>query len=362
MSETAAAIDYAKYPYLADVRRFVEEHYPGLSFEIILEKDNRVLARAFERIEQAVSQARIGEPGTYTYVEEVLAYYASIILVSLSASRWLADRYALAEAERSYSYMVNEPPETLVSLARMLGVKARRSSRSIRLFRTRRGGYIVRMYPYAMHFSDYLRLSARLTGDPSWKLVNQPLLEGWVYIDRKARLARLLKEAVQARVREQIRLVEEVPPPLKPLADKVSEILAKYGRTFRREVFFEAPGRVVPEAYPPCIAEIHAKALRGEHLSHHERFAIATFLLNIGASVDEVVDVFRGMPDFKEKIARYQVEHLAGLKGAGTKYRVYSCEKMKSLGICRADCGTRTPLSAYYRNLRRLKKAQREEG
>ncbi len=355
MSELAA-IDYAKYPYLADVRRFIEEHYPGLSFEAILERDNRVLARAFERIEQAVSQGRVGEPGTYTYVEEVLAYYASIILVSLSTSRWLADRYALAEAERSYLHMVGEPSETLVSLARLLGIKARHSTTSIRIFKTRRGGYIVRMYPYAIHFSDYLRLASRLTGDPSWKLVNQPLLGGWVYIDRKARFARLLKEAVQTRVREQIRLVEEVPPPLKPLADRVSEILSKYGRTPGRGVFPEAPGRVEPEAYPPCVAEIHAKALRGEHLSHHERFAIATFLLNIGASVDEVVDVFRNMPDFKEKIARYQVEHLAGLRGAGTKYRVYSCEKMKSLGICRADCGTRTPLSAYYRNLRRMRR------
>ena len=66
--------------------------------------------------------------------------------------------------------------------------------------------------------------------------------------------------------------------------------------------------------------------------------------------------MFRNMPDFNEKITRYQVEHLAGLRGSGKRYRTYSCEKMKSLGLCKADCGTRSPIQAYYRILSRMVK------
>ncbi|MDW8011110.1 MAG: hypothetical protein RMH84_05920, partial [Sulfolobales archaeon] len=54
-------------------------------------------------------------------------------------------------------------------------------------------------------------------------------------------------------------------------------------------------------------------------------------------------------------IARYQVEHLAGLRGSGKRYRTYSCEKMKSLGLCVAECSTRTPLQYYRRAVRELK-------
>jgi DNA primase large subunit len=67
---------------------------------------------------------------------------------------------------------------------------------------------------------------------------------------------------------------------------------------------------------------------------------LATYLLAAGRSTEEIVDVFRNAPDFSEKVTRYQIEHLAGLKGSHTKYTVPSCQKLKNESLCFAtsDC------------------------
>ena len=103
---------------------------------------------------------------------------------------------------------------------------------------------------------------------------------------------------------------------------------------------------------PPCIAAILAKIANGEDISHVENFTVAAYLLNTGHSVDEVIEVFRNRSDFNEKIARYQVEHIAGLRGSRTRYRPPSCAKMRTYGLCIEDgrkCprGVRNPLDYH---------------
>jgi DNA primase large subunit len=103
---------------------------------------------------------------------------------------------------------------------------------------------------------------------------------------------------------------------------------------------------------PPCIAQILAKIGNGEDISHVENFTVAAYLLNTGHSVDEVIKVFRNKSDFNERIARYQVEHIAGLKGSRTRYRPPSCAKMRTYGLCiedggRCPRGIRNPLDHH---------------
>ena len=57
-------------------------------------------------------------------------------------------------------------------------------------------------------------------------------------------------------------------------------------------------------------------------------------MLAIGKPIDEIVMMYQNAPDFNEKITRYQVEHLAGLKGSRTKYSVPSCEKLLNENLC----------------------------
>ncbi len=95
---------------------------------------------------------------------------------------------------------------------------------------------------------------------------------------------------------------------------------------------------------PPCMKSILESIARGENVSHFARFALAAYLLNfLGLSVDEVIGVFSRVADFDERKTRYQLEHIAGLRGGGKKYRVPNCEKMKLMGLCIADCGVRNP-------------------
>ena len=50
--------------------------------------------------------------------------------------------------------------------------------------------------------------------------------------------------------------------------------------------------------------------------------------------MEEMLELFKRLPDFDEKITRYQLEHLAGKKGGSKRYYVPSCEKIKLENLC----------------------------
>ena len=358
-------IDAARYPFTVDLEEYVRRRYGPVSYSIVMLRRD-VVNRAFERIREAVREARV-TPGSNPDIE-VLAFYLGLLLVTLTGDRWAVSRYALAEAEKSYELLKEEDDEVIVSVAKSLGVNLVYDPRGYRYAYavTSTGVTLYRVYHYALTFYQYARLAKRLLGDPKWRTSNLPVTRGLVYLE-KDQVVRLLKEAVMEYVErlsskfQELR-GEKLPDELARLIEEARRVVQearpkpkvlKQGGRIRVKI---PKGVVVEEAFPPCMADILERARRGEHLSHHERFAIATFLLNLGVDVDRVVDVFRNMPDFNEKITRYQVEHLAGLRGSGKRYRTYSCEKMKSLGLCKADCGTRSPIQAYYRILSRMVK------
>jgi len=93
---------------------------------------------------------------------------------------------------------------------------------------------------------------------------------------------------------------------------------------------------------PPCIMQILAKIRSGEDVGHVENLAIASYMVNVGYGVDEIIDVFKDRGDSNEKIARYQVEHITGMRGSRVKYKPPSCSKMRSYGLC-VEGGARCP-------------------
>jgi len=67
----------------------------------------------------------------------------------------------------------------------------------------------------------------------------------------------------------------------------------------------------------------------------------------VGKSIEEIIVLFQNAPDYNEKVTRYQVEHLAGLRGSGTRYSVPSCQKLLTQSLCFATekCnGIRNPI------------------
>ena len=118
--------------------------------------------------------------------------------------------------------------------------------------------------------------------------------------------------------------------------------------------------------YPPCIQRLYDRMVKGQHLSHMERFTLVTYLLHQGISVDAVTNLFKSLTDFRGDLTRYQVEHLAGKKGSGTFYNPPNCATLRTHGVCiNPDdiiCRTiKNPLTYHLRKKSVKKSAEKEQ-
>ncbi|MEM2100639.1 MAG: DNA primase, partial [Thermoproteota archaeon] len=99
---------------------------------------------------------------------------------------------------------------------------------------------------------------------------------------------------------------------------------------------------------PPCVSRIIRRMENGENASHFERLTVATFMIARNTDIQEIIEFFSKQPDYKYNVTKYQVEHLAGLKGGGKKYSVPSCRTILTNGLCYPDenCrGVKHPLN-----------------
>ncbi len=334
------------------------------SFTAAIEVLN-VKDRVKEILESCILRSMYPEPAPTVSVEqEVIAFHTAALLLAWLGSRALSRRFAVAVGKYSGEYMRKLSDRGLQLASKLLDVDLDFNYKVRIPYTLTSRGLVYRELKASMSIRDYIRLSKRLKGDPKWKLTNQVLSGGRVFFLERSMIPRLLEEAVVDKVlgvierySEALKPGAQLPGELSELGDYVKSLASKTsagGVGFKQATPVE--GVVVYEAFPPCMKRIFEEAREGSNLSHHERFAIATFLVNIGAEEDEIVDLFRNLPDFNEKITRYQVEHLMGKRGSGKRYLTYSCETMKTLGLCIGECKVKNPLEAYRRNLRRLVK------
>ncbi|MCZ7405541.1 MAG: DNA primase regulatory subunit PriL, partial [Candidatus Methanoperedens sp.] len=110
--------------------------------------------------------------------------------------------------------------------------------------------------------------------------------------------------------------------------------------------------------FPPCMVHALSNAKGGVNLPHSMRFALVSFLLNIGMNTDGIIELFKVSPDFDEERTRYQVMHIHG--ATGTAYTSPSCATMITYGNCfgkEALCERIShPLNYYRRKAWILKK------
>ncbi len=368
------SIDYRKYPFLANLDKVIEKYWPGLSLiDFLTTRVGDAYNRAVKVIEDIIRNARVPSP-KLSSEEEIISFYIVVLLASLTNNKWLMDRIAIAYSKQALNYLKTESPETITAIAKALGIELEYNPyNSPRIpLKLRRGTVVYKTLPYRMPLKDYLLYSKRLMSDPKYALINQIVDNGYVYTEPEITL-RVLGEAITLHIKKLFKPVQEVPKELTSVVEDIKKIVdevRKSTSTSREDVgeaivgknrkgYTRFKGVIVEEAFPPCIKRIIDDLRRGENLSHHERFAVAAFLLRIGMSVDDVLELFHNVPDFNERIARYQVEHIAGLRGSRRQYLPYSCQTMKSLGLCVSDCGGKNPLSVYYRNLKNMYKRRK---
>jgi len=165
--------------------------------------------------------------------------------------------------------------------------------------------------------------------DLKWKLVNRKLDHGNVHI-AKEEFARLLQETVRERIQDSLPLEagRKICESCTSYLDEIKVILDERKTEYGAGDF----GAVESELFPPCIAHSIANTRAGVNLAHSMRFAMTSFLLKVGMTSDDIINMFNVSPDFDVEKTRYQIEHISG--SSGTTYIPPSCNTMKTYGNC----------------------------
>jgi DNA primase large subunit len=287
---------FAKYPFLKSAVPLLRAYH-------ITKLPQEARTRAQERVLEAIER---GERGVLPKLDnpwvELLSFPYARALVLYVDDEWLRRRWALAEAARVERLLHGQSDEVLLYVINDLGLQVK----------TADGKWI-------MHFSQYLHLSKRLVTEPRWKLVNRLMDKGLVSLTRPE-VIRLLRQWLYDS------FVQAKPVPVNWYPEEAKAIKEALLRRAAKTVA-PAPSK----EWAPCMVALRNRVADA---SHFGLFALAAYMANKGYEVNEIVDVLRVRSDFDERIARYQVEHIAGQRGSRVKYRPPSCQSMKTHGLC----------------------------
>jgi len=305
----------AKYPVLPETRTFFE------SFTV--EELDHLADATKKRVLEAIERGEKGVLPRKDAVEDLLTFGLARVLVITIGEPWLLRRWALAEAARMERYLHTE-----VTPLKELVLKSLLNVEEVDEFMTKKVG---EDYKYRVHFIEYLKLNRELSG-PEWRLVNRVVAGGYVYL-REAEAIRLFRQRAYQMLSSVENVpkvtIKQLPPKLQEAAEDVMRELLKLRSSYVYETA-TAPS----EDWPPCMTAIRARIAEA---SHRELFTITAYMINKGYSMEQILALISERPDFNERVARYQVEHIAGLRGSRTRYRPPSCQTMKSLGLCVED-------------------------
>jgi DNA primase large subunit len=335
--------DFANFPFVNDAAKYVEaldfqldELFSEKAFEQIRERGkDRVLEAISEGITRNVCSDRVGAE------KELLSYPVARILVSCINDGYLIRRYALAEAKSAYERVKELKDIKLKELADDFNIDAEINERSV-----------------IIHFTDYIRYASAIH-EPKWKLVNRNMDRGKVTVIKED-FSRVLEEAVRKRIESSLPL--EVPAKICTSLERYLLEIRNSLTTRKSEFSIEEFKEIMPDCFPPCMVHALSNAQAGVNLPHSMRFALTSFLLNIGMNAEGVIELFKVSPDFDEERTRYQVMHIHG--ATGTTYTSPSCATMITYGNCygkEALCERIShPLNYYRRKAWMLKRGKPE--
>jgi len=303
-----------------------------------------VLDRAENRIEEAILFRTVSQKSPNDDIE-IPSFPIAVMMVAAAADSLIKSRYALSEAKRVSELLEDERKEKVMEIANNFNWKLRMAG----------GDINAPPYDFALRFQDFLK-NATDFHDKKWKLVNRLLLNGEVYLT-KHEVSRLLEEEVRRYIEVKLDVkVGSLPQNIMDHVNRLKQLAIEKRGEIRLE---EIPKSVVMAAFPPCIKGVYDTIASGRPTSHIGRFALTSFLINIGMTVEKVVNFFRSVSDFDERMTRYQVEHIAGVRGSRTKYIPPRCDTLRTHGICPSKdeiCRrVRHPLAYYRKKLKTIK-------
>lgn len=336
--------------------------------------------------------------GLVDAVDSYLKLAPLALIISISFGNPYMGRFAHRFSKLYIDHYLTSLSEVeFLEIARSVGLEVEKSDgcfNEVDLYINRNNATVRMCYRFRMPFTSYLKAVQSLSSTEfAWSLLAVPLYKGFALIENREKVERILLEYLRNSIIGKMKSIHTMCSSPGSLylsyIDRLSYIdqdLANDIKDFVKILnpepvngagqaldFSGAPpnagdlGNVelsgvlnstknllvfAENLFPPCIQAILRSLVNGENLTHHQRFALATFLLNLNTSVDDLLKIFKYSPDFNERIARYQLEHLAGLRGSKRRYLPYSCSTMKTLNMCNSECGTRNPLQYVYRRFK----------
>jgi len=310
----------AAYPFLPQAADYAAEHGPSLE-ELLGDRAwASARRRGLDRVRAAIDDPEAPTPPLSRAtppregLETLLAYVYARVAVSALEEAYVVRRHALFEAVRVRRFLEAEDDETLVMAAAAdVGMTIEVESQG----------------HWRMHFTDFLQHAVHLK-DMDWKLVRQQLDRGDLVLPTR-KVARLVQEGLRRRIADE--LPKPVPDELRALLGEALDPLLEASKIRQAAVQEESFGPVDLVLIPPCMKHILGQLHNGENVAHSGRFAITSFLHNIGMTSEEIMTLFAKAPDFREDLTRYQVEHITGV-GSSTTYTPPNCATMQTQGIC----------------------------
>lgn len=340
--------EYAKYPFLKSAVKLLESL--NLQLDDLSDANyNKAIERAAERVIEAI---KFGEVSIKIFdpLTEFLSFPFAVMFVTLINDKFLNRRFALAEAVRSYQLLQDEYEEKIMQIAlNEFNWDLISQTESIDN----------NTYKFKVRLTDYLRTASSFH-EPKWKLVNRKLSAGYVSIN-SIEIVRLLQEEIEDFIIERVSIHSNfaLPPIFQKKLMMIKQVFDEYRKRLGEA---SLPDQVINDAFPPCMKYCLEGLVSGKRASHMERFGLTSFLVNVGMPIDDVVDLYTSVTDFDESLTRYQIEHIAGLKGNRTKYTPPNCATFRTHGICRnmnTFCkGVNHPLTYYRRKVRFKEKSQ----
>ncbi|PIN85160.1 MAG: hypothetical protein COV47_03650 [Candidatus Diapherotrites archaeon CG11_big_fil_rev_8_21_14_0_20_37_9] len=319
-------LDFArKYPF-SDVAKSIVKN-SGFNLEDV---PVEVLLRAVAMVSSAYADEKY-DPKILSSKElmlnEIMAFPVSKILVSIINKFELTRKFCNMVSSVVFKHLEADKDDVLIDLASEFGIRITLSDE---------GDFFAEI-PVA----DYLKpeLSLQFT-----KLVNSKVSTGKVFLTRND-----FAMFISMLVRQQ--LIDSLPAPVEGIPDSftsaASGIEADFINAAKRIYSKTDFGEIAPEYFPPCMAKIYSDLISGANVSHSGRFVFAAFAASVGMESEKLIDLFRQTPNFNERVTRYQVERIAGVKGKA--YNSPSCDKMRSYNLCVAECRVSHPVQFYSR-------------
>jgi DNA primase large subunit len=320
--------DLAKYPFLNEAALYVKETHFDLQ-EFDRREMDFIINRSFKKIEDFL---KVGESNynLEKFEVEILTFLASLLILKSVSVDVITKKFALLESMRFEKYLIDDLKNSFKD-----------EKKRLLLFKIFKEVFKIDVYSetkisefYKIRVIDYIRRSI-VFHEQEWKLINRTVKGGYVYLT-VTEVVRLFRNELSLIIVDKIKNMKLATFP-NQVVNK-SQYLKSYWESVNKRWSDSAgadDGFVNKNAVtPPCIDHLYKILNNGENLPHSARLLLATFLLFSGKSIEEIVEIFKKLPDFNERITRYQLEHLSGKKGGSKKYFVPSCEKIKLENLC----------------------------